>query len=351
MSLPEFVDFSSGAACPFQIGKTPLTAFRVSLNGLEHTLYLKEERFNEFGSVKDRVAWYILAQHLDEARRVGHVVDASSGNYGYALSRIGQRLGLKVTIVSSASISEYNAQGIRDAGANLVIAEPQPGESSNAARMRIAGDVAQDEGAVFLDQYRNSDNPTCHRVWTAPEVFAQGKFDACFVAASSGGTARGFADYLDASDLDTELFLVDPFGSCAFVEPDADCKSKLFIPGYGSGRRSTFADMPEPADIRVDEPRVLAAFKYLRSNGLTGIGLSSTGVMLGAIDWLSSATEPRRVVCICADGSERYDDELESRYLTSVSAPDLEAAKAKVEACLSGVSLVDFSPRLAHPAS
>lgn len=351
MSLPESVVFSSPTECPFQIGQTPLTGFRVQMNGLEHTLYLKEERFNEFGSVKDRVAWYVLAQHLDEARRVGHVVDASSGNYGYALSRIGQRLGLKVTIVSSASISAYNAQGIRDAGANLVIAAAEPGESSNAARMRIAGEVATTEGAVFLDQYRNSDNPACHRVWTAPEVFGEAEYDACFVAASSGGTARGFADYLRSSTLKTELFLVDPFGSCAFVKPDANCTSKLFIPGYGSGRKSTFADMPEPSDIRVDEARVLAAFKYLRGKDLAGIGLSSTGVMLGALDWLATADRAMTVVCVCADGSERYDDEIETRYLKSVSAETLSEAEVSVGELFTHVSPLDFKPRLAHPVS
>ncbi|MAK59585.1 MAG: hypothetical protein CMK09_01275 [Ponticaulis sp.] len=347
MSLPERVIQPRTTDYPFQIGETPLTGFHVEVNGHQHRLYLKEERFNEFGSVKDRVAWYILSRRLEEARTVGHIVDASSGNYGYALSRIGERLGLRVTIVSSPSISRYNAQGIRDAGANLIIAEPEPGESSNAARMRIAGEVANRDGAVFLDQYRNQDNPACHRDWTAPEVLAKDEFDACFVAASSGGTARGFADYLKSHELETQLFLVDPFGSCAFVEPDADCKTKLFIPGYGSGRKSTFADMPKPADIRVDEAQVLAAFEFLRSRDLCAIGLSSTGVMLGALDWLSTATGPMSVVCICADGSERYDDELECRYMSSVSESAMTAARAIVSEKLSRFAPMEFSPRIA----
>ena len=348
MSLPERVDYSQNPDCPFRIGKTPLTGFHVEFNGLAHRLFLKEERFNEFGSVKDRVAWYVLSQRLAEAQAVGHVVDASSGNYGYALACIGNRLGLRVTIVSSPSISQYNAQGIRDAGANLLIAEAEPGESSNAARMRIASEVASRDGAVFLDQYRNMDNPACHRDWTAPEVLAEGDFNACFVAASSGGTARGFADYLKTRDLETELYLVDPFGSCAFVEPDADCKSKLFIPGYGSGRKSTFADMPEPSDIRVDEAQVLAAFQHLRENKLVGIGLSSTGVMLGALDWLAKAKRSMSVVCICADGFERYEDEIEDRYIRTVSEDVMAEARAKILDKLSGFAPLEFSPRLAH---
>lgn len=335
--------------CPFRIGNTPLAYFRVHVSGLDHALAIKEERLNEFGSVKDRVAWYVLSKSMAAAREAGHIVDASSGNYGYALACIGQKLGLKVTIVSSPSISAYNAAGIRNAGANLVIAEPQEGESSNAARMRVAGDVAAAEGAVFLDQYRSADNPESHAKWTAPEVFGDDDWDACFVAASSGGTARGFADYLASHDESAELHLVDPFNSRAFADPSPNEASKLFIPGYGSGRRSSFAETPFPLDpIRIDEAEVMAACLNLRDSGLIDIGLSSTGVMLGAVEWLSQQTDSKTVVCICADGSERYVDEIDSRYLKSVPKEALKQARLVVDRLFSGISPLERAPRLAQ---
>ena len=101
------------------------------------------------------------------------MIDASSGNYGFALASIGKALDLPVTIVSSASISGFNAEGIRQAGARLILSEPRPGESSNAARMRVAGEIAEREGLLFLDQYNNALNPQCHENWTAPELFAR----------------------------------------------------------------------------------------------------------------------------------------------------------------------------------
>ena len=305
--------------CPFDIGETPLTQLSLELNGLSHRLFLKEERRNAFGSVKDRVAWYILSRAMEQQRDIKSVVDASSGNYGYALSRIGERLGIAVTIVSSPSISSFNADGIRAAGARLVIADAAPGESSNAARMRVAGELAAAEGLVFLDQYRSALNPESHEKWTAPEVFGAHAFDACFVTSSSGGTARGFTDYLAKHDEQTELFLVEPFGSRAFLEPRAETCGKLTIPGYGSGRQSSFAGFsPAPNMVRVREARVLAAFNLMRSHGLPEIGLSSVGVMLGAIEWLSAQDRPKSVVCICADGAERYASEFDCRYRGSV---------------------------------
>ena len=92
------------ASCPFKIGHTPLTVYEVRIGHFTHELLLKEERCNEFGSVKDRVAWYILSKTIEQIGPVKSVVDASSGNYGNALACICQRLGIGATIVSSASM-------------------------------------------------------------------------------------------------------------------------------------------------------------------------------------------------------------------------------------------------------
>ncbi|MEZ5946624.1 MAG: pyridoxal-phosphate dependent enzyme [Hyphomonas sp.] len=228
--------------CPFRIGKTPLTRYELVLNGLRHELLVKEERCNEFGSVKDRVAWHVLSQTLKKTGPVKAVVDASSGNYGYALASICQRLGIAATIVSSPSISGYNAAGIERAGARLIIAEGEPGESSNAARVRVAGEIAEAEDLVFLDQYSNPLNPAAHETWTAPEVFAEGPFDACFVTSSSGGTARGFSDYLKAHPGLAKLYLVEPAASGAFLDAAPGAGNKLKSPAMAaSGARPSQA--------------------------------------------------------------------------------------------------------------
>ena len=268
--------------------------------------------------------------------------DASSGNYGYALACIGRDLGLPVTIVTSASISGYNASGIRKAGATLVMTEPEPGESSNHARMRVAGEIAAREGRLFLDQYRNPLNPECHQRWTAPELMRDGPFDACFMAASSGGTARGFMDYLASEGDETTLVLVEPDASCAFVAPPAAHDGKLTIPGYGSGRRSTFSGgVAAPDIVRVHDADVLSAATDLAARGFARIGLSSTGVLLGTIRWLGAAKRPMRVACICADGAERYDDEMASRYLPAHENARLRASSGTVLEELAGLTRPD----------
>jgi len=326
------------ASCPFKIGLTPLTAFEVKIGNFTHELLLKEERCNEFGSLKDRVAWYILSRTIEKTGPVKAVVDASSGNYGNALASICQRLGIAATIVSSASISAYNAAQIQGAGARLVIAEPKPGETANAARMRLAGEIARQEGSVFLDQYSNPLNPASHQNWTAPELFADGPFDAVFMTSSSGGTSRGFADYLTAHPGKTQLCLVEPESSCAFLESPSGCSDKLKIPAFGSQRRSSFAGMqPDPGMIRMDEASTVAAFDLLHEHELSKVGLSSVGVILGALDWLSRQEKPARVACVCADGDERYLDEVPTRYIPAVGEEAYKAARARLAQVIAGM--------------
>lgn len=324
--------------CPFEIGNTPLTSLTLAVGGLTHEICLKEERFNAFGSIKDRVAWYILSKTLSGREKPAGVVDASSGNYGFALASIGKALGLPVTIVTSASISGFNADGIRQAGAQLILAEAQPGESSNAARMRVAGEIAERESLLFLDQYSNALNPLCHQNWTAPELLRDGPFDACFVAASSGGTARGFIDCLSATNSRTKLVLVEPGASQAFVAAETAHGAKLTIPGYGSGRKSSFAgNMAPPALVRISNEQVLSSAVYLAENAFPAIGLSSIGVLLGAIKWLETATSPMRVACVCADGAERYSGEMETRYLPGADTDTLQSASARLASTLEGL--------------
>ncbi len=292
----------------FSIGNTPMTDLvYTSRTGVAHVIHIKEERCNQFGSIKDRVAFYLLSKWHASGRLGSRVVDASSGNYGFALASIGRTLGLDVTIVSSGSITDYNRRGIEETGADLIIATPRDGESSNAARMRLAGEVAQARAASFLNQYETPANPESHRCWTAVETFGAQTYDACFLAASSGGTASGFFDYLEAAGLPTELVIAEPLGSLAFQDPETPEAAKPCIPGYGSGRRSSFAvSGPRLSVARVDEAAVQLAFELWDTAAWPPIGASSVGTVLAAMDWLDRAETPKEVVCICADGRERY---------------------------------------------
>ena len=342
---------------PIPMGRTPVAQLIVEIGELKHTILLKEERWNPFGSVKDRVAWGLLwdAFNKGELKAGDHIVDASSGNYGCALACLGKQLGLGVTIASSSNISTFNVEAIRRAGAALIIAEPFAGESMHEARLRTAREIAIKKGAFFLDQYHNAANYETHRVWTAPETLSNPGIQACFVCASSGGTARGFANYIYFNSSEVQLVLVDALRSRVFFEPPALDGVSLTIPGFGSSKPSEFAPLPVVAGLmRVADAQVIAAFELVLQLNICSSGLSSAGLLVGTLNWLAKQGEPKKVICLCADGAEKYVSDLTAAGNLESKYPGLHQHKRSLERILSSASVANtvsgaLAPLLMRP--
>jgi cysteine synthase len=286
------------------IGDTPRLQYELAVGELRHEIYFKLERFNSFGSLKDRVALAVIEPLLACGGRSHNlrVLDASSGNYGVALAGLGQRLGFGVTIVAPTKISDYNREAIARSGAELIIRDRDYTE--------YAQELHHHRDAVYLDQYNNPANPGVHADWTAPETLAGlPRVDAVFVAASSGGTARGFRQYLRTFAPETKLVVADSPRS-AVLAPASDSGAPPKIPGLGSSRKCTFEFSHTPEMVRVAEDVVFRARAVALGEGvLPPIGLSSFGVLCGALVWLQKQAEPRSVVLVCADGAEKYTAE------------------------------------------
>nr|WP_245196714.1 pyridoxal-phosphate dependent enzyme [Labrys sp. LIt4] len=299
---------------PVAIGNTPWLHLSVTLNGIEHEIRLKEEYRNAFGSIKDRVAWKLLADAMvtGTLRPAGRVVDASSGNYGIALAALGTLYGVDVEIVVSEGIPETTAARIREAGASLHIARRQGDETLHAARISLAGELAKRTGAVFLDQYNNPGNPASHRDWTAPEIFTQERLDALFLSGSSGGTAAGVSQYLIGKAIACQLFIVDSPASDILSSAERP-EASLLVPGMGSKRRTRFLPVPGSYSLlRVWDHQAFACYRLLREADGLSLGLSSCGVLAGVIDWLSGQDRPRKIAML---GTDRHD-----KYLNHVEA-------------------------------
>ena len=313
-------------APPVAIGNTSWLDLRIILNGIEHEVRLKEEYRNAFGSIKDRVAWKLLAEAIAAGTLTpgGRVIDASSGNYGIALAALGTMYGIEVEIVVSEGISETTATRIQEAGARLHVARRLGGETLHDARIALAGKLAEQASVVFLNQYNNPGNPACHRDWTAPEIFAQGAPDALFVSASSGGTAAGVSSYLANGAMNCQLIVVDSPASDILSVAERP-EASLLVPGMGSKRRTKFLPVAGSYSLlRVWDHQALACYRLLREmNGLS-LGLSSCGVLAGAINWLSRQDHPCKIAML---GTDRHD-----KYLNHVEASLADAVvRAQVE--------------------
>ncbi|GLS24182.1 hypothetical protein GCM10007874_72030 [Labrys miyagiensis] len=306
---------------------------------MEHEIRIKEEYRNAFGSIKDRVAWALLAEAIGSGSLGphGHVIDASSGNYGIALASLGRMLDVQVDIVVSAGTPAATVDLIRAAGASIHVAEPVQGETLHQGRIALAGEIAAQTGATFLDQYNNPGNPNTHYRWTAAETFESFLPDAMFVSASSGGTAAGISRYVRDRKLSFPLIVVDSIASNILAKPMNE--GRLLVPGMGSKRRTSF--VPESGDyqlLRIPDSQALACYSLLEAGAGLSLGLSSCGVLAGALRWLSLQKQPCKVAMLGVDGRGKYSAHVAACRQNPTLAADIEAYIQTDEASLMAIS-------------
>jgi cysteine synthase len=179
------------------IGYTPLVEIpRMSPNP-NVRIFAKLEMLNPTGSLKDRVAKY-LVEDL-EARGLLHedsiILEPTSGNTGIALAMIGRRKGYRVALVMPDNVTNERRQMAALYGAEVI---DSPGSlGSNGAIALAKHLVSKDERFVMPYQYGNPANPQAHYETTAPEILADCPEIDVFVAGlGTAGTLMGVSRYL-----------------------------------------------------------------------------------------------------------------------------------------------------------
>ena len=179
------------------IGHTPLVEIpRMSPNPAVH-IFAKLEMLNPTGSVKDRVAKYLIEDL--EARGLLHedsiILEPTSGNTGIALAMIGRRTGYRVALVMPDNVTNERRQMAALFGAEVI---DSPGaQGSNGAIALAKHLVAKDTRFVMPYQYGNPANPLAHYETTGPEILADCPEIDVFVAGlGTAGTLMGVSRYL-----------------------------------------------------------------------------------------------------------------------------------------------------------
>jgi [CysO sulfur-carrier protein]-thiocarboxylate-dependent cysteine synthase len=179
------------------IGHTPLVEIpRMSPNPRVRIL-AKLEMLNPTGSVKDRVAKYLI-EDLEERgllRDDSIILEPTSGNTGIALAMIGRRKGYRVALVMPDNVTNERRQMAALFGAEVI---DSPGAlGSNGAIALAKHLVAKDDRFVMPYQYGNPANPQAHYETTAPEILADCPEIDVFVAGlGTAGTLMGVSRYL-----------------------------------------------------------------------------------------------------------------------------------------------------------
>jgi cysteine synthase len=279
------------------IGHTPLVEIPRMCPNENVRLYAKLEFMNPTGSVKDRVAKYLIEdlERRGVLRPDSIIIEPTSGNTGIALAMIARRKGYRIAVVMPDNVTNERRQLLALFGAEII---DSPGEKGSNGAVELAKYlVSRDERFVMPYQYGNPANPLAHYEGTAEEIIADCPEVDVFVAGlGTGGTLTGVGRRLREHNPAVRIVAAEP------------------MPGENvQGLRS----LDEGFVPEVFDPSILDA-KYLVSNAdaiaalraLTereGIfaGVSS-GAALVAAARVAREMEHGTIVVLLADGGWKY---------------------------------------------
>jgi len=285
------------------IGRTPM----FELNHLgQGGIFAKGEFLNPGGSVKDRVALYIVEQSEEKGllRPGSVIVEATSGNTGIGFALVGVRKGYRVVIVMPEDMSEERKKIIRALGAELVLT---PAGASVTGAIERAQEIARSEPNVFRpDQFSNPLNPETHYVHTAAEIWEQmeGRVDAFVAGVGSGGTLGGVGRFLKERRKDTLVVAVEPKNSATLLGHEPGLHQ---IQGIGDGFVPPVLDtsLIDRVITVSDEDAIETTRRLALLEGLL-VGTSSGANVWAALQLEKELGPGRAIVTVLPDRAERY---------------------------------------------
>lgn len=291
------------------IGNTPL----VRLNGYQKEkklgaeLLAKLEYFNPAGSVKDRVALYMLldAQEKGLLKRDSVIIEPTSGNTGIGLAAVAAEKGIRTIIVMPDTMSIERRNILKAYGAELVLTDGKLGMKGAIAK---ANELAEEIPHSFIPgQFTNDANPLAHYKTTGPEIWkdTDGDVDILVAGVGTGGTLSGAGRYLKEQNPDIQVVAVEPKDSPVLSEGRAG-SHKLQGIGAGFVPRTLDIDIYDEV-IPVTTQQAYDAARLLAREDAILAGISS-GAALYAAEVLAKRPENRgkRIVIIIPDSGEKY---------------------------------------------
>ena len=286
------------------IGNTPVVKVNFKDENIAD-VYVKLEKFNLSGSVKDRAALGMIeAAEKEGLLKEGSVIiEPTSGNTGIALALIGRLKGYKVIIVMPDTMSIERRSTLKAYGAELILTDGTKGMGEAIA---VAEKLAAENSNYFLpQQFNNKANPEKHYETTAKEIIDDFKIIDAFVAGvGTGGTIVGVAKRLKERSKDTKVVGVEPSTSAVL---SGENPGKHSIQGIGTGfiPKNYDASVVDEIVKISSEEAVEYAKKASHDFGLF-VGISSGANIAAAYQVAKKLGKGKKVVAILPDGGEKY---------------------------------------------
>ncbi len=291
------------------VGNTPLIQLN-SPKGVFSTfksnLFAKVEYVNPSGSIKDRIAKYMIeqAEKRGELKPGYTIVEATSGNTGIAFSMAGAAKGYKVVIVMCESMTQERRQFMRAYGAKVV---STPADQGLKGAVNKAKELAKQPNWWMPAQFDNYDNVEAHRIIMGKEILEQvpgGWVDAFVAGVGTGGTLMGVGKALKEVNPDVKIVAAQPASSQELTGGKA---GEHKIDGIGDGFIPSIVEkslIDEAVNVE-DEEAVNWSRMLAREKGLFA-GISSGANVYAAVQIAKRMKKGQTVVTVLPDSADRY---------------------------------------------
>lgn len=287
------------------IGNTPHVRMN-RLYGEDAHVWIKQERLNPGGSIKDRIALAMVedAEKSGALKPGGTIVEPTSGNTGVGLALVAAVKGYKLILVMPESMSIERRRLMLAYGADFVLTPREKGMPGAIARAEEL--ESEMPGAWMPQQFKNSANAQVHRETSAKEILADfpDGLDAMITGVGTGGHITGCADVLKKAWPDLKVFAVEPAASPVLSGGAAGPHP---IQGIGAGF------VPDVMDVSVLDGVIQVdpsdakdmALRAAKEEGML-VGISSGATLAAIAQALPDLGTGARVLGFNYDTGERY---------------------------------------------
>ena len=287
------------------IGNTPMIKINYKYKGERKSIYTKLEYYNLTGSIKDRVAYYIIenAKKQGDLKENMPIIEATSGNTGIALAALGAYYKHPVYIFMPDWASKERIDLMKSFGANIILISKEEGGFIKC--VEEAKKLAKEKNGFLSNQFANINNFQAHYETTGTEILEQipEKIEGFISGVGTGGTLMGIGAKLKEKFKDLKIVAIEPDKMPIISQGKKIAQHK--IEGIGDDFVPDLIDKTKIDKIILvnDDDAINMAKKLARNLGL-GVGISSGANLIGSILLNEELKNP--VVTVFADDNKKY---------------------------------------------
>ena len=285
------------------IGNTPMIKIKVKYNKKIINVYAKLEYYNYTGSIKDRLAYYIINESYKEnvLKKGMPIIEATSGNTGISFAALGAYYKHPVHIFMPDWVSQERINIMKLYGAHVHLVSKEEGGFKEA--IKRADDLARKINGFRPDQFSNIKNIEAHYYTTGLEIINKIKKINLYVSGiGTGGTLIGIAKRIKEINSDAKIVALEPLQLPIMSKGISTGSHK--IEGIGDDFIPSIVDKELINDIiTVDDEDAINMSRILARNFGLGVGISSGANLIGTV---VSAKNNDNVVTIFADDFKKY---------------------------------------------